>query len=92
MPLDAGETELVDRYCFRDRLAAVRVGERAEFVAGARKIWSLDAAQINAIFFAGSIPFTTAGYLQLYQAANADESARWYVGTTAANFHWVATT
>lgn len=35
--------------------------------------WSLDATRINAIFFAGSIPFTTAGYLQLYQAANADE-------------------
>jgi hypothetical protein len=33
--------------------------------------WSLDSAQINAIFFAGSIPFTIAGYLQLYQAANA---------------------
>ena len=35
--------------------------------------WSLDPAQINAIFFAGSIPFTTAAYLQLYQAANAAE-------------------
>jgi hypothetical protein len=32
---------------------------------------SLDSLEINAIFFAGSIPFTTAGYLQLYQAANA---------------------
>jgi hypothetical protein len=35
--------------------------------------WSLDSMQINAIFFAGSIPFTTAGYLQLFQAANAGE-------------------
>jgi hypothetical protein len=34
---------------------------------------SLDSLEINAIFFAGSIPFTTAGYLQLYQAANAGE-------------------
>lgn len=33
--------------------------------------WSPDATVINAIFFAGSIPFTTAAYLQLYQAANA---------------------
>jgi hypothetical protein len=39
--------------------------------------WSLDAAAVNAIFFAGSIPFTTAAYLQLSQAANAGEpSAR----------------
>lgn len=30
---------------------------------------------INLIFFAGSIPFTTAGYLQLFQAANAPEPA-----------------
>ena len=35
--------------------------------------WSLDSMQINAIFFAGSIPFTTAAYLQLFQAANAGE-------------------
>lgn len=28
---------------------------------------------VNGIFFAGSIPFTTAAYLQLYQAANAGE-------------------
>ncbi len=35
--------------------------------------WALDAAAINAIFFAGSIPFTTAAYLQLFQAANTGE-------------------
>jgi hypothetical protein len=35
------------------------------------KAWSLDSTGINAIFFAGSIPFTTAAYLQLFQAANA---------------------
>lgn len=34
---------------------------------------SLQADTINAVFFAGSIPFTTAAYLQLYQAANARE-------------------
>jgi hypothetical protein len=33
--------------------------------------WSLDSSGINVIFFAGSIPFTIAAYLQLFQAANA---------------------
>jgi hypothetical protein len=32
---------------------------------------SLDSMAINAIFFAGSIPFTAAAYLALFQAANA---------------------
>lgn len=31
----------------------------------------LTSRQVNAVFFAGSIPFTTAAYLQLFQAANA---------------------
>lgn len=35
--------------------------------------FSLTANTVNAIFFAGSIPFTTAAYLQLFQAANARE-------------------
>ncbi|MEH6592422.1 MAG: hypothetical protein V7746_19305 [Halioglobus sp.] len=33
--------------------------------------WSISENQANAMFFAGSIPFTTAAYLQLFQAANA---------------------
>jgi hypothetical protein len=33
--------------------------------------WSLDSTKINAIFVAGSIPFSVAAYLQLFQAANA---------------------
>ena len=33
--------------------------------------WGVSEAQANGIFFLGSIPFTTAAYLQLYQAANA---------------------
>ena len=37
------------------------------------KAWSLDSTQVNAIFFVGSIPFTIAAYLQLFQAANAGE-------------------
>jgi hypothetical protein len=40
------------------------------------RAWSLDSTAINAIFFAGSIPFTIAAYLQLYQAANAGEFTR----------------
>lgn len=34
------------------------------------RAWSLDASGVNAVFFAGSLPFTIAAYLQLYQAAN----------------------
>ena len=33
--------------------------------------WPLEAISANAVFFAGSIPFTIAAYLQLFQAANA---------------------
>jgi hypothetical protein len=33
--------------------------------------FSLEPESINAVFFAGSIPFTVAAYLQLFQAANA---------------------
>ncbi len=32
--------------------------------------FSLETVSINAIYFAGSIPFTVAAYLQLFQAAN----------------------
>ena len=35
--------------------------------------WSVSSTGINAIYFAGSIPFTIAAYLQLFQAANADD-------------------
>ena len=34
--------------------------------------WSVTEDQANLVFFLGSIPFTTAAYLQLLQAANAD--------------------
>ena len=37
--------------------------------------WNISEAQANGIFFLGSIPFTTAAYLQLYQAANAGPMA-----------------
>jgi len=38
----------------------------------------LDSTGVNAVFFAGSIPFTSAAYLQLFQAANStdDQLAR----------------
>lgn len=35
------------------------------------RMWLFDTTKVNAIFFAGSIPFTMAAYLQLLQAANA---------------------
>lgn len=38
---------------------------------GLASAWELDAAKVNACYFAGSVPFTIAAYLQLYQAANA---------------------
>lgn len=38
--------------------------------------WSVGANEINATFLAGSIPFTTAAYLQLFQAANVTEPSR----------------
>ncbi|RCS44648.1 hypothetical protein DTL42_17145 [Bremerella cremea] len=34
--------------------------------------FSLSPNEVNAVYFLGSIPFTTAAYLQLFQAANAD--------------------
>ncbi|MEH6592491.1 MAG: hypothetical protein V7746_19655 [Halioglobus sp.] len=52
--------------------------------------WSVTESQVDWVFFLGSIPFTTAAYLQLFQAANAgtmvgDKKARrvwigWYPG------------
>jgi hypothetical protein len=36
---------------------------------------SLSVAAVNAVFFAGSVPFTTAAYLQLFQAANPDSQS-----------------
>ncbi len=36
---------------------------------------SIQPKTVNAVFFVGSIPFTTAAYLQLFQAANAEEFA-----------------
>jgi len=38
-------------------------------------LWSVSEARANGIFFLGSIPFTVAAYLQLFQAANAESLA-----------------
>ncbi|QDU41125.1 hypothetical protein Mal4_54900 [Maioricimonas rarisocia] len=47
------------------------VGSAVSLVPAAASDLDVTAQQINAIFFAGSIPFTVAAYLQLFQAANA---------------------
>lgn len=47
------------------------LGSIFSLVPSLPKIWSLDTIAINSIFFMGSIPFTTAAYLQLLQAQNA---------------------
>lgn len=53
----------------------------ALFIIGSRLIltpalggenWLLQAANANPVFLAGSVPFTLAAYLQLYQSANRD--------------------
>jgi hypothetical protein len=49
------------------------LGSILSLAPGMTTKWSLDTTGINAIFFIGSIPFTTAAYLQLFQAANAGE-------------------
>lgn len=49
----------------------------------------LSSAQVNAVFFVGSIPFTTAAYLQLYQAANAPKfNAPGGMSTKRSYFGW----
>jgi len=43
----------------------------ASLSPGLAASFSMDAAAVNALYFAASIPFTVAAYLQLFQAANA---------------------
>jgi hypothetical protein len=42
---------------------------------GFAQIWQLSAEDVNLIYFFGSIPFTTAAYLQLHQAAQSERTA-----------------
>lgn len=44
--------------------------------------WTPSGYVTSLVFFAGSIPFTTAGYMQLFQAANAPEFREGPAGTT----------
>jgi hypothetical protein len=48
----------------------------ASVLAIAARPGQLESLDSNVIFFAGSIPFTAAAYLQFFQAANAADSAR----------------
>ena len=49
------------------------LGSALVLVPALASAWALDTNAVNMIFFAGSIPFTVAAYLQLFQAANAGE-------------------
>jgi hypothetical protein len=49
------------------------LGSTLGLAPGLAQAWAIDSDGINPMFFAGSIPFTTAAYLQLFQAANAGE-------------------
>ena len=49
------------------------LGSVLSLALGLAQAWSLDSRAVNMVFFAGSIPFTTAAYLQLFQSANAGE-------------------
>lgn len=49
------------------------LGSLLVLLPGLARLPGLEGLDANAVFFAGSIPFTTAAYLQLWQAANAGE-------------------
>lgn len=53
--------------------ALFMLGSLLSLSPGLAASWSLDGKQVAAVFFAGSIPFTGAAFLQLLQAANARE-------------------
>ena len=48
------------------------------------------AAKVNVVFFAGSIPFTTAAYLQLYQAANVPGASHAVFGWRPHDVGWLS--
>ena len=57
--------------------------------------WGLNSTRVSLIFFAGSVPFTIAAYLQLFQAANTAvepgqmKKVRW-LGWYPANIGWLS--
>jgi len=48
-------------------------GSLLSLVPGWAEACGLSSKQVNVLFFVGSIPFTAAAYLQLYQAANSPQ-------------------
>ena len=56
--------------------ALFMLGSVLVLAPGLARAWSLDNQSVNLVFFAGSIPFTIAAYLQLFQAANAQHFAQ----------------
>lgn len=52
------------------------LGSLAGLVPGLSALLFQQAAELNAVFFVGSLFFTSAAYLQLLEAANADRRAR----------------
>jgi hypothetical protein len=75
------------------------LGSLFSLVPDLARMLSIDSASISRIFFAGSIPFTTAAYLQLFQAANAggfmldrsqlQEHVRWF-GWRPGDIGWLS--
>lgn len=54
--------------------------------------WSINSTGINLTYFAGSIPFTTAAYLQLFQAANSSKvkQRRQLIGWRPSDIGWLS--
>jgi hypothetical protein len=75
------------------------LGSVFSLVPDLARVLSINSASISRIFFAGSIPFTTAAYLQLFQAANAggfmlsrrqlQEHVRWF-GWRPSDIGWLS--
>ena len=70
--------------------ALFMLGSALVIFPGTAANWSLNEQAVNGIFFLGSLPFTTAAYLQLYQSANAEHFARAGTGDSAGRvcFGW----
>jgi hypothetical protein len=75
------------------------LGSVFSLVPDLARMLSINSASISRIFFIGSIPFTTAAYLQLFQAANAEdfvlrrkqlqEQVRWF-GWRPSDIGWLS--
>ena len=75
------------------------LGSAFSLVPDLARVLSINSASISRIFFVGSIPFTAAAYLQLFQAANASrfmsrprqlqEHVRWF-GWRPSDIGWLS--